>query len=138
MKIAIIGGGWAGMAAALAVVQAGHYASVFEAARTVGGRARAVVGKDLHGTPMLLDNGQHILIGAYAESLRLMRLVGVDPEKAQCLRAGRPVAQWHCHVIGGGLRRLRDQARRFGAGGGQNDRIKRHAGDLPAAVGVGH
>ncbi len=82
MKIAIIGGGWAGMAAALAVVQAGHYASVFEAGRTVGGRARAVVGKDLHGTPMLLDNGQHILIGAYAESLRLMRLVGVDPEKA--------------------------------------------------------
>lgn len=82
MKIAIIGGGWAGMAAAMAVVQAGHYASVFEAARTVGGRARAVVSKDIHGTPMLLDNGQHILIGAYTESLRLMRLVGVDPEKA--------------------------------------------------------
>lgn len=82
MKIAIIGGGWAGMAAAMAVVQAGHYASVFEAARTVGGRARAVVGKDLHGTPMLLDNGQHILIGAYAESLRLMRLVGVNPDDA--------------------------------------------------------
>jgi squalene-associated FAD-dependent desaturase len=28
-----------------------------------------------------LDNGQHILLGAYTESLRLMRAVGVDPEK---------------------------------------------------------
>jgi squalene-associated FAD-dependent desaturase len=34
------------------------------------------------GTPVSLDNGQHILIGAYAESLRLMRLVGVDTDKA--------------------------------------------------------
>ena len=82
MKIAIIGGGWAGRAAPMAGGHTGHYATRFEAARTVGGRARAVVSKDLHGTPMLLDNGQHILIGAYAESLRLMRLVGVDPEKA--------------------------------------------------------
>ncbi|MDC5504124.1 hypothetical protein NRA38_18235, partial [Acinetobacter baumannii] len=29
-----------------------------------------------------VDNGQHILIGAYTESLRLMREVGVDPERA--------------------------------------------------------
>jgi hypothetical protein len=34
------------------------------------------------GTPVSLDNGQPILIGAYAESLRLMRLVGVDTDKA--------------------------------------------------------
>jgi len=31
------------------------------------------------GTPMALDNGQHILIGAYAETLQLMRTVGVTP-----------------------------------------------------------
>jgi predicted NAD/FAD-binding protein len=30
----------------------------------------------------MVDNGQHILIGAYTESLRLMRTVGVDPESA--------------------------------------------------------
>ncbi len=29
---------------------------------------------------MVLDNGQHILIGAYSETLKLMRTVGVDPE----------------------------------------------------------
>jgi hydroxysqualene dehydroxylase len=32
------------------------------------------------GTPVVLDNGQHILIGAYSESLKLMRTVGVDPQ----------------------------------------------------------
>jgi predicted NAD/FAD-binding protein len=34
------------------------------------------------GSTVTLDNGQHILIGAYAESLRLMRLVGVNPDQA--------------------------------------------------------
>jgi len=33
------------------------------------------------GSEATLDNGQHILIGAYCESLRLMREVGVQPEK---------------------------------------------------------
>lgn len=82
MKVAIIGAGWAGMAAALAAVQAGHYATVFESARAVGGRARTLATKDVDGAPLVLDNGQHILVGAYSESLRLMRLVGVDPETA--------------------------------------------------------
>ncbi len=68
------------MAAAIAHRQAGRQVTVFEAARTVGGRARAVPGTLPDGTAATLDNGQHILIGAYAESLRLMRLVGVDPD----------------------------------------------------------
>ena len=71
------------MAAAVAVVQGGHRATVFEAARVIGGRARAIVA---HGSgdaaPLVLDNGQHILIGAYTESLRLMRHVGVDIDAA--------------------------------------------------------
>ncbi|CAM3416246.1 hydroxysqualene dehydroxylase HpnE [Paracidovorax anthurii] len=83
MRVAIIGGGWAGMAAAIAAAQAGHGVSVFEAARTLGGRARAVPpATEAHGDPQALDNGQHILIGAYGECLRLMRLVGVDPDEA--------------------------------------------------------
>ncbi len=82
MKIAIVGAGWAGMAAAIAHAQAGHAVTVLEAARTVGGRARAVPATLPDGTPATLDNGQHILIGAYAESLRLMRLVGVDADTA--------------------------------------------------------
>ena len=82
MKIAIVGGGWSGMAAAVAAVQAGHHVTLWEASRTLGGRARALPATLPDGTPVLLDNGQHILIGAYRECLRLMTLVGVDPAQA--------------------------------------------------------
>ena len=81
-KVAVIGAGWAGMSAAIAHRLAGRQVTVFEAARTVGGRARAVPGVLPDGTAATLDNGQHILIGAYTESLRLMRLVGVNPTTA--------------------------------------------------------
>ncbi len=74
-RIAVIGGGWAGLACAVELSAAGRRVCVFEAARQLGGRARRVV---VHGVP--LDNGQHILIGAYHETLRLMRLAGADPE----------------------------------------------------------
>ena len=80
LRIGIVGGGWAGMAAAVAACQAGHTATVFEASRTLGGRARALQGNLPDGTPITLDNGQHILIGAYTETLRLMRLVGLEPD----------------------------------------------------------
>lgn len=80
LRIGIVGGGWAGMAAAVAACQAGHAVTVFEASRTLGGRARALPGSLPDGTPITLDNGQHILIGAYTETLRLMRLVGLEPD----------------------------------------------------------
>lgn len=82
MKLAIIGAGWAGLAAAVTATQAGHQVTIFEAAHAIGGRARAVKSTLPDGTPVTLDNGQHILIGAYTETLRLMRLVGVDPSTA--------------------------------------------------------
>lgn len=78
MRVAVVGAGWAGMAAAVALTQAGHHVTVMEAARTLGGRARALHTIDAAGQPLVLDNGQHILIGAYTETLRLMRTVGVD------------------------------------------------------------
>ncbi|MFT4266823.1 MAG: hydroxysqualene dehydroxylase HpnE [Xenophilus sp.] len=74
-KVAIVGGGWAGLACAVRAVQAGHAVTLFESARTPGGRARRVEA-DGGG---VLDNGQHILIGAYRATLDLMRTVGVDP-----------------------------------------------------------
>jgi hydroxysqualene dehydroxylase len=85
-NIAIVGGGWAGMAAAVAATQAGHHATVFEASHALGGRARVVSSSHastlLDGTPVSLDNGQHILIGAYSETLKLMQTVGVNLGKA--------------------------------------------------------
>ena len=84
MKVAVIGAGWAGCAAAVEATRRGHQVTIFEASRTAGGRARRVMAT-VNGQPVALDNGQHILIGAYAETLRLMRDVGVD-DAASLLR----------------------------------------------------
>src|SRR5450830_1606132 len=85
MKIAVIGAGWAGLAAAVTLQEAKHQVTVFEAAHHLGGRARALkTSAPLqlpNGQVAQLDNGQHILIGAYTETLRLMRQVGVLPEQ---------------------------------------------------------
>ena len=79
MKTAIVGGGWAGIAAAVTLADAGHDITVFEMAPKLGGRARSVAGQD---PDWPYDNGQHILIGAYRDSLALMRRLGVDPDAA--------------------------------------------------------
>jgi hydroxysqualene dehydroxylase len=73
LKLAVIGGGWAGLSAAVRAVEAGHAVTLFEMAARLGGRARGV---EIEGIE--LDNGQHILIGAYARTLALMRTVGSD------------------------------------------------------------
>lgn len=68
--VAVIGGGYAGMAAAVVLAQHRVPVSVFEAAGQLGGRARRVACRGVD-----LDNGQHLLLGAYRETLRLIRLV---------------------------------------------------------------
>ena len=73
-RTAVVGAGWAGLAAAVVLAERGMPVTVFEASRSVGGRARRV---SIDGVD--LDNGQHVLIGAYRECLRLMSLVGADP-----------------------------------------------------------
>lgn len=73
MKLAVVGGGWSGLAAAVRGAQAGHQVSLFEMSNHWGGRAREV---EVQGWS--LDNGQHILIGAYSRTLALMATVGVD------------------------------------------------------------
>ena len=78
LKVAVVGAGWAGMAAAVSATRAGHCVTVFEASRTLGGRARAVKVRMPDGSDAVLDNGQHILIGAYSQTLALMAWVGVD------------------------------------------------------------
>jgi len=77
MKVAVIGAGWAGLAAAVRAHQAGHAITVFESATMPGGRARSD-----DGGAAATDNGQHILLGGYARTLALMREVGVDVDRA--------------------------------------------------------
>ncbi len=98
VRIGIVGGGWAGMAAAVTAVRCGAHVTLFEAAPQLGGRARAMPVEGPDGEPLRLDNGQHILIGAYSTTLGLMRSVGV-PVHDRLLRLplGLPMAG------GGGL-----------------------------------
>jgi len=77
VRIGIVGGGWAGMAAAVTAAQRGAHVTLFEAASQLGGRARAMSVNGPEGEALPLDNGQHILIGAYTTTLGLMRSVGV-------------------------------------------------------------
>lgn len=75
-RIAVVGAGWAGLAAAVALAEGGAAVTLFEAGRVAGGRARSTA---LDGRA--LDNGQHILLGAYRDTLALMRRVGADPQR---------------------------------------------------------
>jgi squalene-associated FAD-dependent desaturase len=79
-RVAIVGAGYAGMAAAVALAQRGVPVTVFESGPVPGGRARRVrISSDGQGTE--LDNGQHILVGAYSALFDMMRTVGV-PDNA--------------------------------------------------------
>lgn len=81
--VAIIGGGYAGCAAAVTLAAAGVRCVVYEAAPVLGGRGRRVVRDEL-----ALDNGQHLLLGAYARTLGLVNQVA--PGARSFLR--RPLA----------------------------------------------
>ena len=72
-EVAVVGAGWAGLAAAVEATHAGAHVTLFEMAPAAGGRARNVA---WHGR--VLDNGLHICIGAYVETLRLLETIGVD------------------------------------------------------------
>jgi squalene-associated FAD-dependent desaturase len=89
MNVAVIGGGWAGLTAAFYLQEAGHAVQIFEAAHTLGGRAKRVYSRNLDSD---IDNGQHILLGAYSETLALMEALGLNRNEvlyreALCLRS---------------------------------------------------
>jgi squalene-associated FAD-dependent desaturase len=79
--IAIIGGGCAGLSAAATLVERGHQVTLFEASAQLGGRARSVA-LEMNGQLQILDNGQHILLGAYSETLALLKKASVVESQA--------------------------------------------------------
>jgi squalene-associated FAD-dependent desaturase len=78
-RVAVVGAGYAGMAAAVTLAGKGIPVTVFESGPVPGGRARRVR-VSFDGRDTELDNGQHILIGAYSTLFGLMRAVGVPDE----------------------------------------------------------
>jgi hydroxysqualene dehydroxylase len=74
-RVAVVGAGYAGMAAAVTLAERRIPVTVFESGPVPGGRARRVVSQGNE-----LDNGQHVLVGAYSELLRLMHTVGVPDD----------------------------------------------------------
>ena len=74
-RIAVVGAGWAGLAAALSLAQTGLPVTVFEAAPMAGGRARTVE-LDTPLGRIAIDNGQHLVVGAYRETLALAERLG--------------------------------------------------------------
>jgi len=100
-RIAVIGGGWAGLAAAVTLAQSGRSVTVFEQARTLGGRARRVVRGGL-----ALDNGQHLLTGACRQTLELIAIVhGAERVATLFRRLPLTIAPFGTHT--GGRVRLR-------------------------------
>lgn len=77
MTTLIIGGGWSGLAAAVTLAQQDHPVHLIESAKQLGGRARNVSWRK-----ETIDNGQHLMIGAYQHMLDMMQLIGISAEEA--------------------------------------------------------
>ena len=75
MKAAVVGGGLAGLAAALDLVDAGHDVVVHEARPTLGGAVQTLPAREGDPEPPP-DNGQHIALGCFTEYLRFLERVG--------------------------------------------------------------
>lgn len=71
--VVIAGGGWAGLAAAVELARHDIPVTLYESAKQLGGRARCVRFGDSR-----VDNGQHLMIGAYTAMLEMMRTIGLD------------------------------------------------------------
>jgi squalene-associated FAD-dependent desaturase len=75
VKVAVVGGGLAGLAAALDLVDAGQAVTVLEARPTLGGAVQTLPEREGDPEPPP-DNGQHIALGCFTEYLRFLERIG--------------------------------------------------------------
>ncbi len=71
----VIGSGFAGLSAAVHLSSKGKSVQVLEASNKTGGRAYSFKDKS---TGTIIDNGQHIMMGCYNETLRFLRMIGAE------------------------------------------------------------
>lgn len=73
-RIAVVGGGLAGLSAAWFLARAGAYVTLFEARQTLGGRLRSFT-DDAAG--MVVDTCQHLALGCCTEFLAFLKNLGL-------------------------------------------------------------
>jgi len=74
-KCIVIGGGFAGLSSAAFLSSSGYIVQLLEASPKLGGRAYSFPDNK---TNTVLDNGQHILMGCYKETLNFLKLIGAE------------------------------------------------------------
>ena len=75
-KIHVIGGGLAGLSAAVAATQAGHTVQVYEAGPAAGGRCRSYFDRELD---CRIDNGNHLILSGNHATLAYIDAIGARP-----------------------------------------------------------
>ena len=80
-RVAVVGGGLAGLAAALELADAGHEVVLHEARPTLGGAVQTLPERE-GDPPPPPDNGQHIALGCFTEYERFVERIG----KGEALR----------------------------------------------------
>lgn len=131
MKVAVVGGGLAGLAAALELVDSGHEVTVLEARPTLGGAVQTLPEREGDPEPPP-DNGQHIALGCFTEYLRFLDRIGergsyrrlrlalpVVGEDGSVASVGRGAGSLlrYGHLSLGDRLRVADAVRRFPAAG---------------------
>ncbi|MFZ2059580.1 MAG: hydroxysqualene dehydroxylase HpnE [Candidatus Binatus sp.] len=72
-NVVVIGAGFAGLSAAVALAERGLRVTVLEGKPALGGRAYSFADPD---TGDFVDNGQHVLMGCYGETLDFLKRIG--------------------------------------------------------------
>jgi squalene-associated FAD-dependent desaturase len=75
VKVTVVGGGLAGLAAALELVDAGHEVALLEARPTLGGAVQTLPERE-GDPPPPPDNGQHIALGCFTAYLAFLERIG--------------------------------------------------------------
>ncbi len=74
-QVIIVGAGWSGLACAITLINAGYQITLLESAQNIGGRARTIENKN---SKLVLDNGQHIMLGAYHITREIFSILQLD------------------------------------------------------------
>ena len=100
-KVIVVGGGYAGLAAATALAEQGVAVDLLESRGFLGGRAYSIPPSESFPAPV--DNGPHLFMGCYGETLKMFGRIGVrdafhwiDPLRVSWLTPGGKKVSLKC------------------------------------------